>query len=187
MLSLVIEPKEFFNEETNEFSYTKPQVIVMEHSLVAIAKWESKYHKPFFTVNKNEKRSISEWMDYFMFMTITQNVDPMIYQAFGKNEFDTITAYMEDQMTATWFSNQNGPKKGSGSSGKAITNEVIYAIMVELGIPFECQKWHINRLFTLIKVLQERSKEPSKKGRKETMSQYSSLNRQRRALMGSKG
>lgn len=189
MLSLAVESFEFYDERTKEFVYTKPQVICMEHSLVSIAKWESKYHKPFWAVNKEDKRTREELIDYFMFMTITQNVDPLVYRGFGNKEFSTIIKYMEDPMTATWFSNQNekdgAPKRGGPR--KPITNEVIYASMVELEIPFECQKWHINRLLTLIKVLQERQKTPSKRSPKETLSHYSSLNKQRKALMGTRG
>lgn len=189
MLSLYVDGIEFFNDSTGEFLETKPVTICMEHSLVAIAKWEAKYHKPFWAVTKNDTRTREELIDYFKFMTITQNVDPLVYDGFGKKEFDKIIEYMQDPMTATWFSNQNEDKSKQVPKGgrKAITSEIIYAVMVELGIPFECQKWHINRLMTLIRVLQERSKPPSKYGYKETMSRYSSLNKQRRAMMGTRG
>lgn len=189
MLRLVIDQVELFDERTGEFIYPEPVTLEMEHSLYAMAQWEAKHHKPFWVTRKDETRTNEEMIDYFKFMTITKNVNPEVYCWFGKKEFDAILAYMEDPMTATWFSNQNEKEKQQKQYGprKAITNELIYATMVELEIPFECEHWHINRLMTLIKVLQERQKPPTKYSRKETMSRYSSLNKQRRALMGSRG
>lgn len=187
MLSLFVDSIEFYDSDKNEFIYTKPQTIVMEHSLVAISKWESKFHKPFWNAS-GDSMTHEELIYYFMCMTITQNVDPILYNRFGKKQYEEIVNYMQDPMTATWFSGQNtsdGHKVPVRR--KTITSEVVYAIMVEYGIPFECQKWHVNRLFTLIKVLQEREKPASKYSPKETMAKYSSLNKQRRALMNSKG
>lgn len=184
MLTLTIESAECWDYVNEVFYYTKPQVICMEHSLVAISKWEAKTHKPFLT-QLDGKFSRKELEYYFMCMTITQNVDPLVYKTLTQKNIDQIFAYMNDSMTATWFSNQNGSK--GGPPKKILTSEVIYAMMVELGIPFECQKWHINRLLTLIKVLKEREQPPQKMSSKEMMSKYSSLNKQRRALLNSKG
>ena len=185
MLTITIESAECWDYVKEEFYYTKPQTICMEHSLVAIAKWEAKTHKPFLT-QLDGKFTKKELEYYFACMTITQNVDPLVFKAFSQKNREQVLAYMNDPMTATWFTNQNGPQKG-GPPKKVLTNEVIYALMVELGIPFECQKWHINRLLTLIKVLKEREQPPQKIPHKELMSKYSSLNKQRRAMLHSRG
>ena len=107
MLRLVIDQVELFDDRTGDFIYPDPVTIEMEHSLYAIAKWESKHHKPFWASREDEIRTREEMLDYFKCMTITENINPEVYGWFGKREFDTILAYMEDPMTATWFSNQN--------------------------------------------------------------------------------
>ena len=46
------EPTEMYNEETNEFFFTKAekeQTLQLEHSLLSLSKWESKWCKIFFS------------------------------------------------------------------------------------------------------------------------------------------
>ena len=180
MLKVRVKGKDFFNEDTNEFITTNDTVLQLEHSLISLSKWESKWHKPFLnTDNKTEE----EMVDYIRCMTITQNVDPDVYYGLSEANIIEIKAYMENPMTATWFSDKHNPK----TRQKAVTAELIYYWMISLGIPFECEKWHLNRLLTLIRVCNVENS-PKKKMRKgEIFKQNTSLNQARKQMMGTAG
>lgn len=171
---------ELFDERANEFVTINPTTIVLEHSLVSISKWESKWHKPF--LSKKEKKTYDETIDYIRCMTINQNVDPIVYAYIPDSEYDRIREYMEDPMTATWFRE----RKGSGSR-EIVTSEIIYYWMVALGIPFECQKWHINRLLTLVRVCNEKNSPGKKMSNRDILAQNAKLNAARRAKLKTKG
>ena len=53
MLKITIPNIEQYDEVRNEFISTKEQVLQLEHSLVSLSKWESKWCKPF--LSKEEK------------------------------------------------------------------------------------------------------------------------------------
>lgn len=173
MLQITIPKTDLFNEETQEFIEIKEQTLSLEHSLVSVSKWEAKWKKPFLG---NDTKTQLEMMDYIRCMTITQNVDPKIYYGLSNENMLAVKAYIEDSMTATTFKNRNGPK-----SREIITAEIIYYWMIELGIPFECQKWHLNRLLTLINVCSIKNTPAKKMSRKDALAQQSQLNAARRA------
>jgi hypothetical protein len=173
---------EEFDEDTNEFVYTtiaKEQTLQLEHSLVSLSKWESKWCKPF--LSKAEKTS-EEILDYIKFMTITQNVKPDVYNRLTTNNIEEINKYIDSPMTATTFTKDN--TKGSR---EIVTAELIYYWMIALNIPFECQKWHLNRLLTLIRVCNIKNTPPKKMSKRATASQYAQLNAARRKQMNTKG
>lgn len=174
MLQITIPEAEFFNEETEEFINVKRQTLQLEHSLISISKWESKWCKPF--LGKEEKTG-EEMIDYIRCMTITQNVDPMVYLAIPRSEMERIKEYIHAPMTATWFSD----KEHRAPSRKIITSELIYYWMIAQNIPLECEKWHLNRLFTLLRVCSEKNAPPKKMGKKQAAAQQRSLNAQRHA------
>lgn len=173
MLQITIPKAELFNEHTEEFIQVKEQTICLEHSLVSLSKWESKWKKPFLGL---EAKSGEEMLDYIRCMTITQNVDPDVYLGLPPNLIKVIQDYIEDTMTATTFSDKTGKK-----SREIVTAEIIYYWMIELGIPFECQKWHLNRLLSLINTCSIKNTPPKKMGRKEALLQQSQLNAARKA------
>jgi hypothetical protein len=180
MLRVTIPAMEVYDENRNEFVVLKEQKLVLEHSLVSLSKWEAKTHKPFLT---NEDKTIPEMIEYVKCMTLTQNVDPSVYNRLTNANLKEIGDYIQDPMTATWFSN----KKTASHSREVVTSELIYYWMVALQIPFECQKWHLNRLFTLIRVCNEKNQKPKKMSKREMASQRTSLNAARRKAMHSKG
>lgn len=180
MLKITIPDTELWDGKNNCFIPIKGQTITLEHSLVALAKWESKYHKPFLT---KEQKSAEETRYYVQCMTLTQNVDPNIYLALDNTTINQINAYIEDPMTATWFSESSNAK----TNNKQITNELLYYWMIALNIPMECQKWHLNRLITLIKVCNEENKPKKKLSRNEVYARNNALNAARRAKMNSNG
>lgn len=179
MLTITVPAVEMFNEKTQEFVQCKEQVLQLEHSLVSVAKWESKWNKPFLA---NNDKTISETLDYIRCMTITQNVNPSVYNRLSRSNIEAINKYIDAPMTATTFSNNE-----SGRSREIVTSELIYYWMISLNIPMECQKWHINRLLTLIRVCNVKNTPPKKMSRKEIMSRNAALNAARRKQLNSKG
>lgn len=171
-----------FDEKTCKRVRTKDVTLQLEHSLVSVSKWESKWKVHYLNNDKiNEEMSL----DYVRCMTISQNVDPTVYSRLSRKNMEEIMNYINDPMTATTFSKMG--KQGGGKSS-IITSEIIYYWMTSLGIPFDpCQKWHLNRLLTLIKVCDEKSAPKKKMGRREEASQRRSLNAARRARMHSRG
>lgn len=159
MLKITIPPGEQYDEVNNLFIVSKEQPLQLEHSLVSLSKWESKWCKPFLS---KEEKSIEQTLDYIRCMTVTQNVDPKAYAFLTDKNIDDINAYIDAPMTATTFSQQKGPINKS-----IITAEIIYYWMVTFNIPFECQKWHLNRLLTLINVCSVKSQTSKKMSPKE--------------------
>lgn len=180
MLQLEIKDSEFFDEKTEKFVAIKGQTLQLEHSLVSISKWEAKWKKPFLS---GKPKTVEETIDYIRFMTITQNVNPLIYQALTNEQVEKVNRYIEDPMTATTFSKT----EGKGGVGKPVTSEEFYYMIAANQIPFEVQRWHFNRLVTLLRIFDEKNK-PKKKMRKgEIAKRNRSLNAARRARYGTKG
>lgn len=181
MLQLTVgSDNEFFNERTGEFITIKPQKIILEHSLLSISKWEAKWKTPFFS---EKEMSPALFKDYIKCMTITPNVDPLVYECLTYKQLRTISDYIKDSRTATVIKSQSSKKLK-----RKITSELIYYWMFAQNIPIECEKWHINRLMTLIEVSSIESNPKKKKmGRREIYAQNAELNRQRRALHNTKG
>lgn len=173
---------EEFDEKTSEFIpiMTKQQTLQLEHSLVSLSKWEAKWRKPFLS---KEKRTPEESIDYVRCMTLTQNVDPSVYKAFTPQLLAEVSAYIDEPMTATVF-----PKRGNRqTSSEFITSELIYYWMVSYQIPFECQKWHLSRLLTLINVCNVKNAPQKKMSRQEIMSRNRALNAARRKKHKTRG
>lgn len=180
MLKITIPKSEGFDESKNEFVYFKEQTLQLEHSLVSVSKWESKWHKPFLT---KENKSYEETIDYIRCMTVTQNVDPTVYSRLTKANIDAVNDYIGDPMTATTFREDHT----STPNREIVTSEIIYHWMIALNIPPEYQKWHLNRLLTLIKVCNIKSQPPKKRSKKDIMSQNAALNAARRKNLNTKG
>lgn len=181
MLQITIPSRDDLWDESNgEFITSKEQKLVLEHSLVSLSKWESKWCKPF--LSKQEKTT-EETIDYIRCMTLTQNVDPEIYNFLTDDNIRDVNDYIEAPMTATWFSNSNTGKQNR----EQITAELVYYWMIALNIPFECQKWHLNRLLTLIRVCEVKNSPPKKMSRREILNRNAALNAARRKQLNSKG
>lgn len=180
MLRITIPAIEQWDEIKQEFVQTKEQTLQLEHSLVSLSKWESKWNKPF--LSKGDK-TYEETLDYIKCMTITQGVHPEIYNGLTSEHIDQINGYIEAPMTATTFHETKGGK----NSREVVTSELIYYWMIALNIPFECQKWHLNRLLTLIRVCNVKNAPPKKMSKRATASHYAQLNAARRQQLNTKG
>jgi len=180
MLEITIPSREMYDESKNEFVTTNEITIKLEHSLVSISKWEAKWHKAFLG---KDKKTMEETLDYIKCMTLTQNVDSNVYNCLSPDNIEEIKRYIEDPYTATYvYEDPNGPR-----SNETITSELIYYWMVALNIPFECQKWHLNRLLTLIKVCNKKNAPPKKMSHNQLLSRNAALNAARKKQFHTKG
>ena len=179
MLQITL-PVELWDEGKQEFVYLPGQTLELEHSLVSLSKWEAKWHKPFLT--KSEK-TVEETIDYIRCMTITKNVDPEVYDHITADNIREVYAYIEDPMTATTFSND----KQGRANREIVTAELIYYWMIALNVPAEFQKWHLNRLITLIRVCNIKNSPPKKMSKRETINQMAALNAARKQKYDTNG
>ena len=179
MLYITIPKSEFYDERTSSFIQIKEQKLQLEHSLVSLSKWEQKTGKPFLATGQ---MTFEDTIEYIKCMTITQNVDPNVYYGITNDIIKQVDQYIGEKMTATTFSYT--PK---GGSRQIVTSEVIYYWMFELKIPKECEKWHLNRLLTMIRVSSEKNAPKKKMTRGEIMARNKQLNEARKAQLHTKG
>lgn len=181
MLNIVIPSVELWDEKNEQFIHTKERKLQLEHSLVSVAKWEAKWNKPF--INKKEKTT-AEIIDYVRCMTITQNVPDDCYNYLTIANIEEVNMYIALPMTATWFTET---KKKITTNREQITAELIYYWMISFNIPMECQKWHLNRLLTLIRVFNEKNQPKKKMSQQELYRQHAAINAANRKRFHSKG
>ena len=184
-ITILAQPdREYYDESKDEFvsikGLKKDQKLQLEHSLVSLSKWESKWHKPF--LGKDDK-TFDETIDYIKCMTLTKNVDERVYDFISEENMKTINEYIANPMTATTISN-HGPK---GRNKEIMTSELIYYYMIALNIPNEFEKWHLNRLMMLIQVCSIKNQPPKKMSRRDIMSRNAALNAARRKQFNTKG
>ena len=179
MLQITIPDIELWDERIGEFVCLNGATIELEHSLVSLSKWESKWQKPFFS--KEDKTDV-ETIDYIRCMTLSENVSPELYKYLSADHFRQVNEYIGNPMTATTFSNTK-----NSSSREIITAELIYYWMIALQIPFECQYWHLNRLLTLVQVCNIKNEPPKKMSKRDVMSRNAALNAARRKQHNTRG
>lgn len=177
MLTITIPGVEFYDEDNEEFITKDSTTINLEHSLISISKWESKWCKPFMSSVKTS----DELLHYIKCMTITNNVSDDVYYRLSSNNIKDINEYIEAPMTATTFSDRKGGNK------EIVTSELIYYWLVSFNIPIECEKWHINRLLTLIKVCNIKNAPPEKVNKQEQLRRNRQLNAERRKKLETTG
>lgn len=179
MLKITIPATEMW--DGTRFIYTEERTLQLEHSLVSLQKWESKWCKPFLS---KEGLTSEETIDYIRCMTITQNVPPEVYNALTDDNIKAVEEYINKPMTASWFSEG---KKGGKTSNEAVTAELIYYWMISLQIPPEYRKWHLNQLITLLRVCSSKNAPQKKMSRKATINQYAALNAARKKKLNTHG
>lgn len=186
MLTLDIPSVEFFDESTNEFVTTKGRTLHLEHSLLSLSKWESKWQIPF--LDDSKRLTTEQMLDYIRCMTLDRDVDPMIYKSLSREHLEKINAYVNSKESATWFSKpQTLNRTGRPGKKEIMTSEVIYHSMFSAGIPIECEKWHLNRLFNLIRIFGIKSQKPKKMSKAAIAAQNRALNDARRKKYGTGG
>lgn len=174
MLDIVVPAQEFYDEETNTFLYGKETKVRMEHSLISVSKWEAKWHKAFLS---KKERTPEETLDYFRCM-IVNSVDPGIVDRFTADNVSQIIDYINEPMTAVYIQPQK--EEGSRGSKDVTTSELLYYYMITLGIPFECEKWHLNKLLALLHVCEVKNAPPKKMSKAAIARQNHQLNAARK-------
>lgn len=178
MLTLMVPGLELFDETTYEIRTMKEQKIQLEHSLISVSRWEAKWHEAFLT---DKPKTREQMIDYIRCMSVSNVLDDDFYNNLPDNILLQINDYIENPMSATTIHEQDS------FSRSIITSEIIYYWMIELGIPFECQKWHLNRLMKLIRVCSIKRSPDKKMSKKEILQRNRELNEARRAKMNTKG
>jgi hypothetical protein len=180
MLEVIVDAEEFFNEDTSEFTTVPSVTLILEHSLVSMSKWESKFKKPF--LGPGEK-TLEETMGYIESMVISNNVDSSVLNRMNAAHFAQINTYIASSESATTF---NSTEKGRGNA-EVITSELVYYWMISFKIPFECETWHLNRLFSLIQICNIKNSNPKKMPKNEIAARNRALNEQRKAQLNTRG
>lgn len=177
MLKLLIDSFDVWDDNSQEFITYDKKTICLEHSLLSVSKWESIYKKPF--LNESEK-SPQEVIDYFKCMLIDES-DSVYLNNISDKDVQKIQEYIEDPMTASWVSGDTSRDRS------VITSELIYYWMVSAQIPFETERWHLNRLLMLIRIFGEKTNPSRKKSRAQIIEEQRRLNNERRAKLGTNG
>ena len=180
MLTIKVPGKEFFDTVLQEFVSVDDVVLELEHSLVSLSKWESKFEKPFLG---SAEKTDEEVLAYIEAMILTEDYPSDIIKRLSKDNIKEINSYIEAKMTATWFNDKKPAKKNN----EVITAEVIYYWMITFNIPIEFQYWHLNRLFTLIKVFSVKNTKPEKMSKRDLLAKNRELNAKRKAELGTTG
>lgn len=180
MLTIVVPGVEYFDEKTEQFLNLSEVTLSLEHSLVSLSKWESIFEKPFIGP---EEKTTEETIGYIKAMNKSEDTPTDVYSRLTNENFKQVNEYIDAKMSATWFSD-----KAQGRSREVITSELIYYWMITYNIPVEFQHWHLNRLFTLIKVCNAKNAPEKKKmSRQELAQRNRDLNAQRKAQLNTSG
>lgn len=177
-LKIQLTDTEYYDEDKNEFVEPESVEIELEHSLASLSKWEARTEKPFLGASE---KTYEESLAYIKDMTVTPNVPPEVYLRLSQENMKSITDYINAKMTATWFK-----AEASKRQREIITAEVIYYWMISLNVPLECQHWHLNRLLTLIQVINEKNSPPKKRSAREIAAERQALNAERQAQLKAK-
>lgn len=180
MLTITIDAREFFDNLKQEFVTVRGRVLRLEHSLISISKWESKWHKPFLS---EQSKTNVEVVDYIRCMTLDPNVPDEVFSYLTPKQYEIINDYISDPMTATTITDRSKATK----KAEVMTSELIYYYMIAQNIPMECERWHINRLLTLIRVCGIKSQPQSKRSNKDVLRDNAALNAARKKQLNTRG
>lgn len=183
MLTLKVGGTEYFDESSNKFYVEDYHTLQLEHSLASLSKWESKWETPFFG---EKEKTTEQVLDYIRCMDLSPEPSEEAFKALRERDYEKINEYINQKMTATWFNDRQKP----GGRKEVITAELMYYWLVALQIDWEVQYWHVNRLLTLVRVVNEKNKPQDKKKTPpgaDAMRERARLNAERRAQSNSGG
>lgn len=178
MLTVKVLGIDYFDEENSTFITSEDVTLELEHSLVSLSKWESVWGKPFLGP---DLKTTEETLSYIKAMSLTPNIAPEVFSRLSNSNLEEINEYISAKMTATSFIEKQT------KSREIVTSEVIYYWMISLNVPFSCETWHLNRLFTLLKVCSEKNSPKKKMSKREIAARNTSLNAQRLAELKTTG
>lgn len=180
MLTITILGDEHYNEVTNEFSHHGNVVLEFEHSLVSVSKWESKFIKPFLT---DDPKTAEEMLYYIECMILTKDYPSNILDALTQTNVREINEYIASPQSGTVFKETKQYRKNP----EQISAELIYYWLVAYKIPFECETWHLNRLFALIRICSIKNDTGNKKSPREQAQSNAQLNEERKRQFNTNG
>jgi hypothetical protein len=176
MLEIDVATEESYDEDRSKFVVTDSYRVQLEHSLVSASKWEARWEKAFLG---KEDKTQEETLSYVKLMILNDNLPPGVFQKLVENHLEQVQTYISAPMTATKL--RNDPN--SAQSRETITTELIYYWMISLNVPVQFERWHLNRLITLIRVINFKNS-PKKK---MSAAERKALNRQRLAKHKTRG
>ena len=179
MLEVTVQEDEVFLPKQNRLVSVPTCTLVLEHSLISIAKWESRWHIPYLN---GEKKTREQELDYIRCMVVGTLKNENVFLVLSPENFAQIKTYMDDSMTAATF-----PKNTHTASKETITSESLYCRMFAHNIPMDCQNWHLNRLLALIKTCDSKKGPKPKMTKQQTAAYYAEQNAIRRAKYNTKG
>lgn len=182
MLTVHIPDVELFNNATGEFSYAKGGTLTLEHSLVAVHEWESKWKKPYLS---QKKKTREESVDYIRCMIVEGHVDDEALRAIPNDVMTTVDNYIHDPMTATIIHSEG--QSSNSSNGTFTTAEIIYWQMTVLNIPIVFETRHLNKLLTLIKICSIKNGKPKMLSKQERYERNRKINEQNKKRYNTKG
>lgn len=173
---------ECWDENKEEFVSVPVEEVTLhlEHSLVSLSKWESKWHKAF--LSRREKTD-EETLDYIKCMTLDDNIPDEVYYRLTKENIDSINKYIEDPMSAVRYTDPPGGPHNNGGT----TYETLYYMMFSNGIPIEWETRHLNSLISLIKMFALKNSPKKKMSPSEIASRHAAINAANRARFNTKG
>lgn len=183
MLKLTIGSDELYDEEKSEFIIKDGFTIHLEHSLLAISVWEQRFCKPF--LGRGEKTK-EETLGYVEAMILDEDYPDDVLDRMTPHHLSKVNDYVDSPATATTFSDLADKKPSRGPS-QVITSELIYYWMASANVPFECERWHLNRLFALLRIFDVKNSKQKKMSRSEIASRNRALNEQRKAQLNTRG
>lgn len=181
MLTITLQGDELWDDEAEVFRYSDPTVLEFEHSLVSLSKWEARFHKLFLT---SAKKTEEEMFGYIEAMLMTPNAPSDVLMRLTEDDVLAIDAYINDPMTGSTI--HELPHRGPRSS-EQISSELIYFWMSQFQIDKDCEHWHLNRLFTLIKIHHAKSQKQQRVPRQKTAQTMAEINAARKAQLGTSG
>lgn len=184
MLKLTIPALELYDDKNRVFINQDEVTVELEHSLIALSQWESKWEKPFLGP---DQKTTEETIDYVRCMSLTPNVSPEVFNRLNDAHLNEVNKYIDAKMSATWFTEPGGATKTSKRPRETITAEIIYYWIISLNLNWETQHWHLNRLFTLIKVCNQKNAPEKKRSRRDMVAERQRINAERRAQYGTSG
>ncbi len=180
MLKLVVQGEEIYDKAANLFTEVGNFEVELEHSLLSLSKWESKYEKPFLS---KDKMNAEEVLYYIQCMVVGEDITEEMARHIIAEHSEKVNWYINSTQSATTF----GAMPTKRGPGEVITSELIYYWMVAFTIPSQYEAWHLNRLFSLIRICNAKNETPKKKSRAQMAQENKELNDRRRAELGTRG
>lgn len=177
MIVIDIPDVEFFDSDSERFLVVPGGTYSFEHSLKAIAKWESFWKLPYLNTYSNFTRE--QTLSYYCCMCEDPTID---YRLITYDVEKVLIDRINDRATATTIQNDS-----EGPSRKVITSEEIYANMAMAQIPYSCEDWHFNRLLMTLSIIGAKHAPKKKMSREEIYAQNRAINEQRKRELNTKG